>query len=74
MEKKALVFIVSALLIGGIIGYVGVKDRDQDMANGLLIFGVIWSLIGGVISWIIYMTMLQSMVSLYFPVTHAPFW
>lgn len=38
-------------LIGGIIGYVGTKDRDEDMAFGLLVFGIIWSFIMLVIGW-----------------------
>ena len=38
-------------LIGGIIGYVGTKDRDEDMAFGLLVFGIIWSFILLIIGW-----------------------
>ena len=38
-------------LIGGIIGYVGTKDRDEDMAFGLLIFGIIWSFVLFFIGW-----------------------
>lgn len=38
-------------IIGGIIGYVGTKDRDEDMALGLLVFGVIWTFVLGFICW-----------------------
>jgi hypothetical protein len=38
-------------LIGGLIGYVGTKDRDKDMANNLLIFGIIWSIVLWLILW-----------------------
>ena len=38
-------------LIGGIIGYVGTKDRDEDMAFGLLVFGIIWSFVLVFIGW-----------------------
>lgn len=27
-------------IIGGLIGYVGVKDEDRDMADNLLVFGI----------------------------------
>jgi len=33
------------MILGGIIAYVGVKDADQDMADKLLIFSIIWSII-----------------------------
>ena len=39
-------------LIGGLIGYVAVKDRDKDMATNLLIFGIIWSFILALITWV----------------------
>jgi hypothetical protein len=32
-------------LIGGIIAYVGTKDKDEEMAFGLLLFGIIWTII-----------------------------
>jgi RNA polymerase subunit RPABC4/transcription elongation factor Spt4 len=38
-------------LIGGLIGYVGTKDRDNDMATNLLVFGIIWSLFLAFIGW-----------------------
>jgi len=39
-------------ILGGIIGYVGTKDEDKDMAGGLLLFGTIWSIILYIIYWI----------------------
>jgi hypothetical protein len=38
-------------LIGGILGYVGTKSEDPDLAGNLLIFGILWTLIGGAIVW-----------------------
>lgn len=32
-------------ILGGIVAYVGVKDDDKDMANNLLIFGLVWTII-----------------------------
>ena len=32
-------------IIGGIIAYVGTKDEDRGMADSLLIFGIIWTII-----------------------------
>jgi CHASE2 domain-containing sensor protein len=32
-------------LLGGIVGYVAVKDRDASMANGLLLLGVVVTVI-----------------------------
>ena len=32
-------------LIGGIIAYVGTKDEDQAMADSLLAFGIIWTIV-----------------------------
>jgi hypothetical protein len=39
-------------ILGGIVGYVGTKDEDKDMAGGLLLFGTIWSIILYIIYWI----------------------
>lgn len=36
-------------LLGGIIGYVGVKDRDPDMARNILLIGFVLTLIGFVV-------------------------
>jgi len=30
-------------ILGGIVAYVAVKDRDEDTAFGLLFFGIIWT-------------------------------
>jgi RNA polymerase subunit RPABC4/transcription elongation factor Spt4 len=38
-------------IIGGLIGYVGVKDKDKDMATNLLVFGIIWSIFLFLIVW-----------------------
>ena len=38
-------------IIGGIVGYVGVKDEDQKMAADLLIFGIFWTIILVFIYW-----------------------
>jgi len=32
-------------IIGGLVGYVGTKDEDEDMANGLLFFGIVWTVV-----------------------------
>ena len=40
-------------ILGGIVGYVGTKDEDKDMANGLLLFGAIWSIILYIFYWIL---------------------
>src|SRR3990170_8719997 len=32
-------------VLGGIVGYVAVKDKDENMAFGLLLFGIIWTVI-----------------------------
>ena len=38
-------------IIGGLIGYVGTKDEDKDMATNLLILGIIISFISFVTLW-----------------------
>ena len=38
-------------LIGGLIGYVAVKDRDQDMADGILVVGIVITVIGAIVAW-----------------------
>lgn len=40
-------------IIGGLIGYVGTKDEDRDMAFNLLIFGIFWSLVLAFIAWVL---------------------
>jgi hypothetical protein len=32
-------------ILGGIVGYVAVKDEDENMALGLLLFGIFWTVI-----------------------------
>lgn len=41
-------------IIGGIVAYVGVKDDDEDMASGLLMFGIVWSIILFIIGYVIF--------------------
>jgi len=40
-------------ILGGLVGYVGTKDEDKDMANGLLLFGAVWSIILYIFYWIV---------------------
>ena len=40
-------------IIGGIVGYVGVKDEDRGMADSLLVFGFFWTIILVIAYWII---------------------
>lgn len=40
-------------ILGGLVGYVGTKDEDKDMANGLLLFGTVWSIILYIFYWIV---------------------
>ena len=40
-------------ILGGLVGYVATKDDDKDMANGLLLFGAIWSIILYIFYWFI---------------------
>lgn len=49
-------------ILGGIVGYVAVKDRDEDMAFGLLWFGIIWTVIGV----ILYITVVSYYLSILF--------
>lgn len=46
-------------LIGEIIGYVGTKDRDEDMAVGLLVFGIIWTFVMWFIGWALITSLLR---------------
>jgi hypothetical protein len=36
-------------ILGGIVGYVAVKDKDENMALGLLLFGIFWTVIASVL-------------------------
>ena len=40
-------------VIGGLIGYVGTKDDDRDMAINLLVFGIFVSLVSAFIVWLL---------------------
>ena len=46
-EPTALWYLVPFFfgVIGGIIAYLGTKDEDKEMADSLLIFGIIWTII-----------------------------
>ena len=46
-KPTALWYLVPFLfgIIGGIIAYIGTKDEDRGMADSLLIFGIIWTII-----------------------------
>src|SRR5208337_1419610 len=41
-------------LLGGIVAYLVVKDRNRRMANQLLIFGLVWTVVGVVFSIIVF--------------------
>jgi hypothetical protein len=42
-------------VLGGIVGYVAIKDKDENMALGLLLFGIFWT----VIVFVLYLTALS---------------
>jgi uncharacterized membrane protein len=46
-------------ILGGIVGYVAVKDDDKGMANNLLIFGIVWTFLW-VILWLIFAAIMVS--------------
>ena len=50
-------------IIGGIIGYVAVKDRNRSMANKLLIFGVVWNILVVVLFYVVFYLLLASALS-----------
>ncbi len=62
-KPSALWYLVPFLfgLIGGIVGYLAVKDENKESANNLLIFGLIWSIILIVIYWLILAALLASL-------------
>lgn len=39
-------------LIGGLIGYVGLKDQDQGMAESILLLGFVITILGGLAYWL----------------------
>ena len=54
VEKPSAAWYLVPLLfgfLGGIIGYIGTKDKDEDMAFGLLIFGILWSVFWIILTW-----------------------
>ena len=54
LDKPSDMWYLAPLLfgiIGGLIGYLGTKDSDKDMANNMLIFGLVWSFVLGLIGW-----------------------
>ena len=48
-------------LIGGLIGYVGVKDEDKGMADSLLVFGLVWTFILAIIYYVFITSLLSSL-------------
>jgi len=42
-------------ILGGIVAYVGVKDDDPEMADNLLIFGILWTFALIVLGWIVFL-------------------
>ena len=42
-------------ILGGIVAYVGVKDDDRDMADNLLLFGILWTFALIVLGWIVFL-------------------
>ena len=40
-------------IIGGLIGYVGTKDDDKELATNLLVFGIFVSLVSAFIAWLL---------------------
>jgi len=47
-------------IIGGIVGYVGVKDEDKEMADILLVFGILWSIILAIFYWTLIMSLISN--------------
>ncbi len=41
-------------LIGGLVGYVAVKENDPEMARGLLSLGLLTTVVGGILIWLLY--------------------
>jgi hypothetical protein len=52
-KPTRLWFLVPLLFgfIGGLIGYVGTKNEDSELAGSLLLFGIVWSVILLFIGW-----------------------
>ena len=49
-------------ILGGIVGYVAVKDEDKEMANSLLAFGILWSIILAAFYWIFVMSLISNLL------------
>jgi len=63
-QPSALWYLVPFLfgILGGIVAYIAVKDKDEDMASGLLIFGIIWT----VVAFVLYIIFISSYLSTIF--------
>jgi hypothetical protein len=46
-------------ILGGVVAYVGTKDRDKGMANRLLIFGILWSVFEPILVYLIIIFLLS---------------
>lgn len=46
-------------ILGGIVGYVAVKDEDKEMADSLLIFGIVWTIILALLYWALIASLLS---------------
>lgn len=40
-------------ILGGIVAYVAVKDDDREMADNLLIFGILWTVALAILGWLL---------------------
>jgi hypothetical protein len=47
-------------IVGGLIAYVGTKDRDQSKANNSLIFGIVWTFILSILYWAAFYYLISS--------------
>jgi RNA polymerase subunit RPABC4/transcription elongation factor Spt4 len=47
-------------IVGGLIAYVGVRDRDQSKAKNLLIFGIVWTFILSILYWAAFYYLISS--------------
>jgi multidrug resistance efflux pump len=48
-------------IIGGLIGYVAVKDEDKSMADSLLVFGLVWTVILAIVYWVLITSMISNL-------------